>query len=156
MKEEWICGTIVGVSTNLSSWPGRKTFIPPCLVNLRKDPSRWTNGHRWEINFLVGIMLKRLTRLILSGGQNVDPRLYGEEKKNYQAMITISNRINLSLPYQRKQYIQKQTGYERNFAVGSDLINVALEEHSTQRSKGIGRDFRLGLPFYPDEKKAVW
>ena len=47
---------------------------------------------------LVKDYVETIDKLILSGGQNVDPSLYGEEKRS-RAMITISNGINLSLPY---------------------------------------------------------
>ena len=39
------------------------------------------NGHPMGDPSLIGTMLKRVTELILSGGQNVDPSLYEENHR---------------------------------------------------------------------------
>lgn len=97
-----MCRTIVGVSANLCPVDPEGKNLHSSVSSQFAEGIRQAGGLPMVIPMgdpsLVKDYVETIDKLILSGGQNVDPSLYGEEKPS-RAMITISNGINLSLPY---------------------------------------------------------
>ena len=153
-----MCRTIVGVSANLCPVDpkGKPSFLP-CLVSCGRESVKqvgfqWSS--RWGDPSLVKDYMQTIDKLILSGGQNVELSLYGEEKC-IEAMDYNIERDRLELSLLKEAVRQNKTG-SRNLPWGSVDQCGFWRNTQPKRSKGIGKDFRLGLPILSRLKKAVW
>ena len=153
-----MCRTIVGVSANLCPVDPEGKNLHSSVSSQFAEGIRQAGGLPMVIPMgdpsLVKDYVETIDKLILSGGQNVDPSLYGEEKTIESDDYNIErDQFELALLKEAVRQNKPVLGICR----GVQLINVAfLEEHSTKRSKDIGKDFRLGLPILSRLKKAVW
>ena len=152
-----MCRTIVGVSANLCPVDPEGKNLHSSVSSQFAEGIRQAGGLPMVIPMgdpsLVKDYVETIDKLILSGGQNVDPSLYGEEKTIESDDYNIErDQFELALLKEAVRQNKPVLGICR----GVQLINVAFGGTLNQEIEVIGKVFHLGLSILSRLKKVVW
>ena len=146
-----MCRTIVGVSANLCPVDPEGKNLHSSVSSQFAEGIRQAGGLPMVIPMgdisLVKDYVETIDKLILSGGQNVDPSLYGEEKTIESDDYNIKrDQFELALLKEAIRQNKPVLGICR----GVQLINVAFGNTQPRDRRTLARTSVWDFPFYPD------